>query len=351
MKIFLTGGTGFIGQAIVRAIRRRGWELSVLARDPESPASAWIARQGASIACGDVTRADGLAEAMAGADAVIHNAGVYELGADSANVARMRNVNVEGTKNVLAAAKQAQAPRTIYVSTVWALGPSGWTPAPSVTRDESQVHDGSCLTAYEQSKLDAHRVALDWRKQELPLAVVMPNGVVGANDHSSFGYMLRLTLLGFMPPVGYGGDAVYALVDVEALADGICLAAERAPMGEDYLFCGEPVTLQRMFDIWRRETGRMTPRINLPRRIMRPQMALAEPVLRALGLPAFFSRDTVDATRAHLDYSSAHAKRDLGWRHPAPDDMWREIIRREKQVMARREGFLNKLRHQSAPPD
>jgi dihydroflavonol-4-reductase len=270
---------------------------------------------------------------------------VYELGGDSATAKRMQAVNVEGTQNVLAAAKAAGVPRTVYVSAVWALGPSGRPPAASIARDETQRHDGRYLTAYERSKAEAHQVALRWRAQGLPLAIAMPNGVVGANDHSAFGYFLRLTLLGAMLPVAFGGDAVYALVDVDALSEGLCLAAERAPMGEDYLFCGERSPLRDMFDLWARETSRMTPRWFLPRNVMRPPMALIEPLQRALGLPAFMSRDTVDASRAHLDYSSAKAQRELGWRHPSFATMWPPIIRRERDLMAGRSGFLNKLRH------
>ncbi|WP_294532517.1 NAD-dependent epimerase/dehydratase family protein [uncultured Rhodoblastus sp.] len=345
MKVFLSGGTGFIGQATVSAIRRRGWELTALVRDPDSASAQWIYRQGGNLVQGDVTSPSGLAQAMAGIDVAIHNAGVYEIGADAATIERMRQVNVEGTRHFLSASLAAGLPRTVYVSTVWALGPSGRPPAPSVTRDESQVHDGHSLTPYEQSKLDAHHVALDMRRAGLPLSIAMPNAVMGANDHAAFGYLLRLTLLGLMPPVGCGADAIYAPVDVDALAEGLCLVAERAPMGEDYLFCGEPVSLGRLFEIWRQMTGGSAGRFNLPRAVMRPQMALVEPLQRALGLPAFFSRDAVDATLAHLDYSSAKARRDLGWSCPQPEEMWRQIIAREKQLMAERQGVLAKLKH------
>ncbi len=345
MKVFLSGGTGFIGQAVVSAIRRRGWDLSVLVRSPESPSAQWIARQGGKLVQGDVTRAQGLAEAMAGMDVAIHNAGVYEIGADAATIKRMQSVNVEGTRNFLSAALAAGVPRTVYVSSAVALGPSGRPPAPSDTRDETQVHDGHCLTPYEQSKLEAHHVALELRGKGLPLSIIMPNVVVGPNDHSTFGYMLRLTLLGLTPPFGFGGDSVYACVDVDALAEGFCLAAERAPMGEDYLFCGEPVSLGAMFEIWRKATGSWAARFNLPRAVMRPQMALAEPLLHALGLPAFFSRDTVDTTRAHFDYSSAKAQRDLGWTCPEAEEMWPRIISRERELMAKRRGVLAKLKH------
>jgi len=262
----------------------------------------------------------------------------------------MQAVNQQGTENMLAAAHAAGVPRTVYVSSVWGLGPSGRPPAPSATRDETQRHDGRYLTAYERSKAEAHQVALRWRGKGLPLVIVMPNAVVGANDHSVFGYYLRLTLLGAMPPLAWGDDMVYAFVDVDALAEGMCLAAERAPVGEDYLFCGPRLPLRELFALWGRETGRGVPRWYLPRGFMRPQVALMEPLQRAFGLPAFMSRDAVDASRTHLDYSSAKAQRELGWQHPGLDAMWPPIIERERALMGRRQGFLGKLRHQAVVP-
>lgn len=346
MKVFLTGGTGFIGQALVLKIRARGWPLTVLVRDPQSAPAQWITRQGATLVRGDVTEPAGLAAAMQGSDVLIHNAGVYELGADRATIDRMTQVNVGGTENVMAAAHEAGVGKVVYVSTVWALGPSGRTPAPSVPKDERWSDDGPYLSAYHRSKAEAHRVALRWRASGLPIVTAMPNGVMGANDHSIFGYFLRMTLLGQMAPVAWGEDAVYAFVDVHALAEGLCLAAEKAPPGEDYLFCGPRQATRELFDLWGRKTGKRVPRWYLPRWFMRPQMAAMEPLLRMAGLPAFMSRDAVDATRAHLDYSSAKAQRELGWTHPDISSMWDPIIQRERELMAARQGFLNKLRHQ-----
>ena len=347
MNVFLTGGTGFIGQALVARIRARGWPLTVLVRDPQSPAAQWIARQGATLEAGDVTEPAGLAAALAGSDVVIHNAGVYEFGADRATIARMTRVNVDGTDHMMAAAHAAQVRKVVYVSTVWALGPSGRPPAASVARDEGWLDEGPYLSAYHRSKAEAHRVALRWRAKGLPVVTAMPNGVMGANDHSAFGYFLRLTLLGRMAPLSFAGDAVYTLVDVQALADGLCLAAENAPAGEDFVFCGPRTSLRGLFDLWGRKTGKRVPRWYLPRWFMRPQMALMEPLQRMAGLPAFLSRDVVDATRAHLDYASAKAQRELGWTHPDLDTMWDSIIGRERELMATRQGFLGKLRHQA----
>src|SRR5215469_13118295 len=177
-------------------MRRRDWAVQALVRDQKGTAAQWLSDQGCTLVSGDVTRPKGLAKAMAGADAIVHAAGVYELGVNASERGRMEQANVGGTNNVLGAALQAGIARTIYVSTVWALGPSGYPPDPAVPKDESQRHAGSYLTPYERSKADAHQAALAWRGKGLPLIIAMPNAVVGANDHSVFGYFLRLYLLG-----------------------------------------------------------------------------------------------------------------------------------------------------------
>src|SRR5262249_19309336 len=165
-------------------MRRRDWAVQALVRDQKGAAAQWLSDQGCTLVAGDVTRPQGLARAMAGGDAVVHAAGVYELGVNANDRERMQQVNVDGTNIVLSAALEARIGRAIYVSTVWALGPSGYPPDPAVPKDESQRHAGSYLTPYERSKADAHQATLAWRGKGLPLIIAMPNAVVGANDRS-----------------------------------------------------------------------------------------------------------------------------------------------------------------------
>ena len=351
MKVFLTGGTGFIGQSIVRTMRARGWEVTALVRDANSAPARWMAEKGCTLVTGDVTRLEGLVDAMAGMDTVMHNAGVYELGADAATRERMQQVNVTGSNNVLGAALQAGVPRTVYVSSVVALGASSYSPEPATEKDETHQPDGRHLSPYNRSKAEAHQAALDWRAKGLPLVIAMPNGVVGVNDHSVFGYFLRMHLAGIMPPMAFGGDTVMSVVDVNALAEGLCLAAEKAPVGEDYIFSGEATDFKSIFERFARYPGGMKVRLYLPRWFMRPQMMLLEPLQRALGLPAVLSRDTVDQSRGHFNYSSAKAHRELSWEHPSAEDMWERVILREIDLMAERRGLLSKLRHQSVVDD
>jgi dihydroflavonol-4-reductase len=351
MEVFLTGATGFIGQALVRALRRRSWNVRALVRDANSAPARWLTEKGVQLVAGDVTQPEGLRPGMDGSDLVLHNAGVYEFGSDAALRARMETVNVQGTANVLGAALETGVPRTLYVSTVWALGTSGPLTGPAEARDESQRHSGVYLTPYERTKAEAHQVALALRGRGLPLIIGMPNAVSGANDHSAFGYLLRLYLLHALPPMAWSPDAVFSFVDVDALAEGLCLAAEKAPIGADYVFSGEPTTIRGLFEIWSRYPGGVKHILWFPHGFVRFLMLMLEPIQRALGLPAFLSRETVQASSAHLNYSAAKARRELGWTHPAPDAMWERIVRRERELVEGRRGFIARLKPQSVIPD
>jgi dihydroflavonol-4-reductase len=347
MKVFLTGATGFIGQALVRAMRQRGWHISALVRDTQGAPAQWLLQNGVTLVAGDVTRPKGLTEAMRGFDVLLHNAGVYEFGVDAAQAQRMQQVNVQGTENVLGSALQAGVPRSLHVSSCVALGPSSYAPNAPAVADETKTHSGHYLTPYERSKAEAHQVALAYRKRGLPLNILMPNGVAGINDHSMYGYFIRLHLLRAMVPMAFAKDMVMSFVEVNALADGMCLSIEKAAVGEDYVFAGEPMTLHQFFQKLATYPGGFKVRLWLPRWFMRPQMALLEPLQRWLGLPAFMSRDLVDASKGHFHYSSSKARRDLGWQHPAPDAMWDAIMQGERALMAQRTGFVNRLRHQA----
>lgn len=288
MQVFMTGATGFIGQALSRRLLQQGHGLRVLVRDPASAPARHLAARGAALVAGDLGSAGDWTRAVHGADVVLHNAGVYEIGADRATAQRMQAVNVGGTDRVLAAAHAAAVGKVVHMSTVWALGGSDPAPGASVARDESHVHDGHHPTPYARTKYEAHQLALAWRARGLPLVTVMPNAVMGPNDHALFGYLLRLQLLGGMPPLGFGGDTVLAPVELQALAEGVVLAMERWTAGADYLLCGAAEPMRDLLARWTRLSGRRGMALSLPRGLMRPQMALAEPLLRAPGLPAFF---------------------------------------------------------------
>ena len=330
MNVFLTGGTGFIGGPLTRALLSRGWSVTALARKPETPEARALSRIGARCVAGDVTDRESMRASMTGADIVVHAAGVYEIGVDAGARARMRTINVTGTDNVLGLALELRVPRTVYVSSALVLGDTG-----ARVRDETFVRQAGYGSFYEETKTEAHQLALQYVQRGLPLVITCPASVVGANDHSVWGYLLRLYLNGLMAPFGWTPDMINSSVHVDDVSAGIALAAEKGRLGESYLLAGDPTTLREVFGAWMTRPGGMAIRFYVPQWLAAALLAPIGPVLRWAGLPAFLSHETVTAS-VSLDLSSAKAARELGWTHRATREMWPAIVDEEVALLAAR---------------
>lgn len=328
MKVFLTGGTGFIGQELVKTMRTRGWDITALVRKPDASNAKVLEKLGAVLVQGDVTNRESMRSGMTGADVVIHNAGVYEIGVDASAATQMRTINVQGTENTLGLALELDIPRTLYVSTVWAFGDSG-----SQSRDETFIRNTKTTTVYEQTKFEAHNIAISYCERGLPLIIVCPNGVIGANDHSIFGYLVRLYLNNLLPPMAWSPDVMLTLVDVQDLTEGMALAVEKGQIGETYLLTGEAHNRTDMFVHWAGFPGGAKSRAYLPPRLMSLMFTALEPVERAVGLPAIFSRESVSVGSSNLNFSSAKAQQELGWTYRSAKEMWANTLRAEQELL------------------
>jgi dihydroflavonol-4-reductase len=321
MKVFLTGGTGFIGKSLTRQLLGKGWEVLALARKPDGPQAKALAAIGARLVPGDVTDSDSMRSSIMGADLVIHNAAHYELGINAASKARMEAINIQGTENVLGLAHEGSVPRTVYVSSVVAKGESTFKAC-----DETYERCAPYKSIYEKTKSEAHAIALDYAARGLPLIIVCPNGVIGPNDHSPWGYFLRMYLNKVMPPLCWEPDSIWSLVEVNDLARGVVLAAEKGRLGETYFFAGESKNRRQHLSYWFEREGLMRTRIWVPDYMAKLTFWPFEPLQRALGLPAFISRETVSASTPHFNYSSLKAQRELGWSHMSAAEMWSRTI-------------------------
>jgi nucleoside-diphosphate-sugar epimerase len=339
-RIFLTGATGFIGRALAALCLQRGFELRALVRSADKPAARWLAAQGARLVVGDLTDRESMREAMQNADLVLHLAGYYELGISAADRARMTAVNVQGTDKLLGLALEIGCPRVLHVSSALVYGDSMGR-----TRDEGFVRQSAFASHYDWTKTEAHRIALGYAQSGLPLVIACPNAVVGVNDHSVFGYFLRLHLNHLMPPVAPCPDTVMALVHVEDVARGLLDAALRGRVGECYFFSGQRHTLRQLFEQWQREIpGGMAVRWWVSQWAGWMMLAPVGPLLRAAGLSAFLSAETARQAASSLDYSAAKAERELQWSPTPAAQMWRAIGQAELASMARRRGQSIKQR-------
>lgn len=332
MKLFLTGATGFLGQSLAAALLRRGWSVYALVRTPDSPRARALATMGAELVSGDLLDRNTMRTAMAGAELVIHNAAWYEVGVSRKVQERMRAVNVAGTENVLGLALELRIPRNVYVSSTVYYGDSG-----AEARDETFVRQAPYRFFYERTKAEAHEIALQYRRRGLPLILACPANVFGPNDHSIFGYFLRLYLNGLMVPCAISPEQWISPAHVDDVSEGIALAAAHGRIGQTYILAGESMTVRQMFGIWNGYPGRLKVRFYLPTWLAKILAVPLEPLQRLLNLPAFISSETVSAGSISHNFSSAKAQEELGWTYRPATEMWSGIVEEELRLLAARQ--------------
>ena len=303
MKAFVTGGSGFIGQHVIRKLIDRGYDVYALVR---SKASADIIEALGAIAVpGDITDVESMREDMAGSDVVFHIAAWYKIGAK--DWAEAEVINVSGTRKVLRLAHQLGVPKIVYTSTT-----AIWEDTNGQLVDESFYQGGPFLSEYARTKWLAHyKVALPLIEKGAPITIVMPGGVYGPGDTSIIAEVMRLFYRGL--PVVPGSTTTFTFAHVEDIAEGHILAAERGQIGESYILAGPAISLGEMFDFWAYLLGRRAPTIRVPAEVLRPFAPLMTSINTLIPLPSLFSGEaTALAGVAYLTRSDK-ARRELGW--------------------------------------
>jgi dihydroflavonol-4-reductase len=263
MRVFVTGGTGFIGGHVARRLRERGDEVRALVRSPDKGAA--LTELGCELVPGTLSNKDAIRAGMEGCDAAIHGAAVYEVGIPESEHRAMYEANVIGTENVLRAALEAKADRVVYISTVGAFGNTK-----GQVVDESYQHPGAGYTSYyEETKVEAHRLAKRLIAEEaLPCVIVQPGGVYGPEDHSALGRQMNQFLAGRMPLIAFP-DLGFNMVHVDDVAAGVLLALDKGEVGEAYVLGGQITTMRELIQTLARAAGKKAPTRTLPTGVMK----------------------------------------------------------------------------------
>ena len=308
MKAFVTGGTGFIGRAVVRRLVERGYRVNALARSETG--AAMVRGLGAEAIMGDVTDRESMRAGMNGSDVVFHIAAVYDF--TPAGIARAETVNVGGTRNVLELAVELGVPRIVYTSTVAVFGDTqGEVP------DETYYAGAPFLSEYDRTKWLAHyEVAESLILQGAPIIIVMPGGVYGPGDNSWLVEMMRMFYRGLLPVLP-GPETVITYAYVDDVAEGHILAAEKGRIGQSYILAGPAVPLGEMVDFWAQLTGKSGPVARIPARLVRGLAPVAGRAQEAFSLPESFSGALFRTLGATYAGRSDKARAELGWR-PRP---------------------------------
>jgi dihydroflavonol-4-reductase len=308
----VTGATGFVGSAVARSLLARGDRVRVLAR-PNGDRRNLVGLS-AEIAEGAMEDRSSLVRAVAGCRYIYHIAADYRIWVP--DPASMFRANVEGTRDLLAAALEAGVERVVYTSSVATLGlvPGGFAD------EETPSGIGDMIGPYKRSKFAAEEVARELvQARGLPVVIVNPSTPVGPRDikPTPTGRLIVEAARGRMPAFV---DTGLNIVHVDDVAEGHLAAAEKGRIGERYILGGENLTLAEILAEVSQAVGRRPPWLRIPHPALLPVAFGAELAARVTGRDPFVTMDGVRMSRKKMYFSSAKASRELGYTpRPARD--------------------------------
>jgi farnesol dehydrogenase len=293
MRVLVTGGTGYLGRAIVAALVARGHAPTVFAR------SATSSDLPGRLVDGDVRDAAALARAARGCDAIIHSAALVSLWRPRRQ--DFDDVNVGGLEHVLDVARAAGIGRILYTSSFLALPPA----------------DGSSpleCNDYQRTKVRADARAARAVADGLPVVRVYPGVVYGpgrVTEGNLVGRLVADHLAGRLPGI-IGADRRWSYAFVDDVGEGHVAALERGTPGARYVLGGENAPQMRVFEIVRDLTGRALPR-RIPFALATIAAALDETRAAITGRPPLVTRGGVAIFRHDWSLDSREAERALGY--------------------------------------
>jgi nucleoside-diphosphate-sugar epimerase len=295
---FVTGGSGFVGGALIERLRGEGWDVRALARSER--AAERVRELGAEPVMGDL---DDLR--IEDCEVAFHAAAKVEDFGDPADFER---INVQGTRNVLAAGTAGGARRLVHVGTEAAL----MAGQPLVNVDESAPLRPDSPVLYSSSKAKAEEIV---RGADIETVIVRPRFVWGRGDTSLLPAILELVRSGRFRWVG-GGRQLTATTHIDNTVEGLWLAATKAPAGGVYFVTdGEPTVFRDFITEWVGTQGVSIPDKSVPPAVAGAAAASAERIWRLLKRPGSppLTRFAVWVSSQECTIDISRAERELGY--------------------------------------
>jgi len=305
MTTLVTGAAGFLGSHVARQLVARGEDVRVLVR--ASSSNRAISDLSLEYITGDLRDQSSLARAMNGVQRVFHVAADYRLW--SKNPQDIYDSNVGGTKNLLAAARQAGIEKLIYTSTVATIA----LDRPALPNEFTDSKLDEMVGHYKRSKWMAEQEVLQAAKDGLPVVVAMPTTPVGPWDWkpTPTGKIIVDFLNGKMP--GYVETGLN-FVGVEDCAVGHLLLAEKGKIGERYLLGGENLTLKQVLDSLAQISGLPAPKFKIPHNLALGVAYVETAFSRLIGREPQIPVEGVKIAQHLMFVNCTRAQKELGFR-------------------------------------
>lgn len=310
MRVFLTGGTGFIGSRVAERLRARGDDVVALVRS--SARATALVGLGCELIEGDLNDRIDVDRGVEGSDVVVHMAARFEIGVPRAECPKMEDVNVGGVRRVLDSSLGAGVSRVLYVSTVNVFGDTlGQVVDESHERDESR----GFFSCYDSSKYRAHKLAQRRIADGAPIVMVQPGVVYGPRDHFEIGREILLAARGQLRMLMLG-DVGITMSYVDDVADGIVRALEVGRVGESYVLGGDNVYLRDVLAQSAQLAGKPPPRRTVPTGLLKAISPVGHLVAPRLGYPPNLKEmiEVADGRTYWASHAKAHDELDYSSR-------------------------------------
>jgi dihydroflavonol-4-reductase len=315
--VVVTGGLGHIGNVVVRALLKQGYEVGIIDKEPinkpldfDKPVQYFQ---------GDIRDKNFLSKIFSKAKYVIHLAGIISTMPGKEDL--IYSINVDGTQNICDVCIKEKVKRLIYVSSIHALHePPKGTPITEKLAKISEV-----TQAYAKSKILATKKVFKSVKKGLNAVVVYPSGVIGPFDFqiSRMGALIRSILHGNKTFYIEGG---YNFVDVRDVARGILLALKKGKKGDDYLLSGNNISIHSLYKIVARITKTKGPRFKIPTSVIKFIAPFAETVYKMFRKQSVLTRYAIKVVNSNYHAISNKAKKQLGYKYRDIKDTVKDTI-------------------------
>jgi dihydroflavonol-4-reductase len=307
VRVFVTGGAGFIGGSVCRQLRARGDEVVAVVRDPGRATE--LEEIGCEVRAGDLTSPEALAGGMRSCDGVIHLAGSYKVGVPAKERPQMYDANVGTTHRVLGAAIATAVPRIVHVSTVNAFGNTrGKIVDETFRRDVTK----GFVSYYDETKYLSHVAARELADSGAPILIAMPGTTYGPGDHSLAGAQLQQAFEGRLRVTAMT-DVGVSPAHVDDVAGAIIAMLSQGRVGESYILAGRNMRLSEALEIAAKAGGHAPPRITVPIGLLRAVARLGPLGSKLLGQSPNFAEVVSAADGVTYWASSAKASLKLGY--------------------------------------